>query len=145
MDENQRALIEQACLRLLAQYTVATDSNDRDLWLDVFSDDAIWEAPSLRLAGREEFDRFFGNRSNGKTTLAKHISANEFVQVIDLNTATAVSSMLVFRQGDYPGSGIGKLLGPSAIIDNADSFVRVDSKWKIKHRVTTVKFAPPQP
>lgn len=144
MDEIQRSLIEQACLRVLAQYTVATDSNDQALWLDVFSTDAIWEAPKLRLSGHDEFQRFFSNRTNGKTSLAKHISANAFVTVIDQDTARAVSTMLVFRQAVYSGGGPGALQGASAIIDNADSLVRVNSKWKINHRVTSLIFAAPE-
>jgi len=140
MDPIQALLIENACLRLLTKYTVATDSNDCAMWLDVFADDAVWEAPNLKLAGREALEKFFLGRSNGKTSLVRHFSANALVQVLDANTATAISTMLVFRQLDYPGSGPGNLRNPTGIVQNDDQFVRGTSGWKIRRRVTTVAF-----
>ncbi len=141
MEDTQRLLIEFACTRVLNQYAVATDSNDTNLWLDVFTDDAVWEATNLKLEGRQQLEKFFLNRTNGKTSLVKHLSANELITVIDDGHASAVSTMIVFRQTDYSGSGPGVLKNASAIIQNQDDFVRVGGHWKIKKRVTIPAFA----
>ncbi len=141
MQENQTLLIELACIRILNQYTVATDTNDTALWLDVFTVDALWEATNLKLEGREQLEKFFLNRTNGKTSLVRHVSCNELVTVIDERRATAISTMVVFRQMDYPGSGPGTLKGPSAIVQNNDDFVLIGGRWKIKKRLTTTAFA----
>jgi len=145
MDPIQALLIENACLRLLTQYTVATDSDDTKMWLDVFTDDAVWEAPNLKLEGRSAFEKFFLGRSNGKTSLVRHFSANALVRVVDADTATGISTMLVFRQLDYPGSGPGTLRNPTSIVQNSDQFVRGPDGWKIRRRATTVAFVAKDP
>lgn len=141
MDPIQALLIENACLRLLTEYTVATDSDDAALWLDVFTDDAVWEAPNLKLEGRAAFAKFFAGRTNHKTSLVRHFSANALVKIQDADHATAVSTMLVFRQTDYPGQGPGALKNPTNIVQNDDEFVRGPKGWKIRRRVTSVAFA----
>jgi ketosteroid isomerase-like protein len=141
MDPIQALLIENACLRLLTEYTVATDWDDAAMWLDVFTDDAVWEAPNLKLEGRPAFEKFFAARTNRKSSLVRHFSANALVKIQDADHATSVSTMLVFRQADYPGSGPGALKTPTAIVQNDDEFVRGAKGWKIKRRVTSLAFA----
>src|SRR5579871_2803680 len=141
MDPIQVLLIENACLRLLTQYTVATDSDDADSWLDVFTDDAVWEAPNLRLQGRPAFEKFFAGRTNRKTSLVRHFSANALVKIQDTDHATSISTMLVFRQTDYPGTGPCAHKAPTAIVQNDDEFVRGPTGWRISRRVTSLAFA----
>ena len=93
--ETRNLVIERDCLRLVAQYVTAADVGDCDPWPNIFAEDGVWQTPTRTLSGRGELKDFFLARTDGKTSLVKHISANAVVDVVDDHTAQAWSSMPV--------------------------------------------------
>lgn len=95
---------EGAVIRVLYQYAHAIDYGDEDLWVDCFTEDAVWEAvnvvlgKTMRLSGREELARFAYEHTRPPTAYHKHLVTEPRVD-LDGDSATSSCYFLVLAAG----------------------------------------------
>jgi hypothetical protein len=151
VDASQLAMLQRVAdeleIRNLVSriFLLADQEADLDMYLDCFTDDAIWEARGKdgtvnrvadahvgdRIVGREALraDRAHVRRSGhqGPGSGTYHVSTTLEVRVGEDDTAEAESHWLFLRRGDR-----GPVL--SAVGSYVDRFVRTERGWKLAHR-----------
>jgi 3-phenylpropionate/cinnamic acid dioxygenase small subunit len=122
---------ELALLRLLTDYAAFLDGRDWDRYVALFTADGEWTNPGgsykSQAAIRAMLERDVGPAGAPNRT-AYHIISNPQVD-LDGDRATATSRFLFMMRGP-DNRPVPALAGMYR-----DSFVREDSKWKIRHRV----------
>ncbi|MEJ1087811.1 nuclear transport factor 2 family protein [Microbacterium sp. Mu-80] len=146
MEEAFRAIADDLEIRnlvaLLAQY--ADGSKNIEDYLDLFTEDAIWEysAPpqadevpereAHRLVGRDAIERdrrrlrAVGFQGPGTRTF--HLNTTLAVRLTGPDSAEATSYFLYVDGNQSPA--VIPIMGTYS-----DTFVRVGTRWKLKHRV----------
>ena len=142
----QRVVDELEIRNLVARIFLFADQEaDLEVYLDCFTDDAVWEAHDKDGTGNRIADAHVGNRIVGHDALRTdrehvrrtghqgpgsgtyHVSTTLEVRVGDDDTAEAESHWLFLRRG---------MDGPtlSSVGSYVDRFVRTDRGWKLAHR-----------
>jgi len=119
-----------AITNLLASYGPLVDSGNADATAALWTEDGEYNVPGLHMRSREDIRSMVESDSHRKLidTGSTHFIGPAHI-VIDGDRATAVcESILVLRDGDT----YRILLSGSHRI----TLARVDSEWKIRHRIT---------
>lgn len=142
IDDTTRRAIEADVTRLIHQYTWANDMADWHACAALYTEDAVFRRPSGgdAIVGRDAILAGFLAR---KPRAQRHAIANVLVEVVDENTATA-KSVIVLYMGDEADDG-----GPpiqdakSPLIGTfADRCVRTAEGWRFAERVGALDFRP---
>lgn len=138
MDASTRLAIEHACRRLSITYAHAVDDNDADRFAALFADDGVL-ATSGRTVGRADIRRRIARRN--PELRSRHVISTVLIDVHDEHTASGVSYLTLYR---HLGAESGdpepiELVGPAAVGEYRDRFVRVDGEWLFAER--RVEFA----
>lgn len=127
----------EAIRNLKAVYAAHCDDNyNADAIAALFTEDAVWESPSLgRFEGRESIRKFFRGAS-AIFTFAIHYSLNGHIQV-EGDSARAQWYLFmpcIVSEGDQAMWRAG--------IDQ-EEYVRVNGEWKFKHKTSVPLFNTP--
>jgi 3-phenylpropionate/cinnamic acid dioxygenase small subunit len=134
-DAGLRAVLdEREILRTLHRYLRALDDGLEDEWLDVFTDDAVYDtlltdgSLYVRLTTRQEFIDFLVGYPRTPVVAPKHVMVDPFVD-IDGDNARVEATWLFFNQ--QPGEA------PSVLAWGRyrDRLRREGSAWRIAERV----------
>lgn len=101
-----REQIERACTRLIHQYAYLNDARDVAGLVQLFTEDAVLyrpAAPDKPITGREALAAAFSQRP--ATVVTFHSCTDVMVDVIDHQTATAVSRILLLTGTRDPEGG----------------------------------------
>lgn len=108
-DRLRRMEDEAAVIRVLYQYAHAIDYGDEPLWVDCFTEDAVWEAfnevlgKTMRLSGRDELARFAYEHTRPPIAHHKHLVTEPIVQLSgDSATSSCYFLVLAAGQGGLP-------------------------------------------
>lgn len=129
-------LVDEWALRRLAQqYARAVDRNEPELFVSLFTEDAVVEGPGFRVAGREQIRTVPGmlvQRFRG----TMHCVFNQTVTV-EGDGAWGETYCIAYH-------GIGGEGGRPMTLDWAiryqDRFVRRGGEWRFAHRVLVVQW-----
>jgi hypothetical protein len=137
-DELRRLVDEQAIMRTMNRYCRALDSGLADEWVDVFTEDAVFDTvlPDgtvfSHLSSREEFRSFLEANPRLPVVAPKHVMANPVIELDGLQ-ARVESTFLYLLQ--TPG-------GPPQIIawgQYHDRLRKDDGRWRIAERIATTE------
>ncbi len=137
-EELQRLLDEQAIMRTMNRYCRALDSGLADEWVDVFTDDAVFDTVLPdgtvygHLTSREQFRAFLDDNPRLPIVAPKHVMANPIIE-LDGTTAQVESTFLYLLQ--TPGA-------PPQVIawgHYHDQLRKEDGRWRIAERIATTE------
>ncbi len=139
MDEMQAAAIQTSCAMLVARYGQLADQREHRSFSEVFAPDGQWIRPGMHMRGREEIFVFMESRS--PTALTRHVCGSIHIEVVDADHAHGLSYTTVYREANDRGEGAAKLVRPEMVVDYRDDYVRIEGRWHIARRHTTVIFS----
>jgi hypothetical protein len=128
--------IEQACERLVLDFTYFSDHRENEALADLFTPDGIMTRPSGdRLVGRDAILKEYESRPAGR--IARHFCTNIRIVVESDNRARGLTYALVYSAlaHEPPLQHFGPRVEPRQLIGEfEDEFVRTDDGWKIASR-----------
>jgi ketosteroid isomerase-like protein len=139
MDELEELLAERAIMRALHAYAHAMDYGDEAAWVDVFTEDAVFDVVEV-VGGRRV------HREEGRADLAayvaaypkpphfrKHIVVDPMIDV-DGDTAKVEAYWLLLERNDDNGRPVLSSFG-----HYDDRWVKQGGRWRIAHRYAEVE------
>lgn len=142
IDDTQRRAIEADVTRLIHQYTWANDVADWATCAALYTEDAVFRRPSGgdAIVGREAIMASFLAR---KPRAQRHAIANVLVDVVDENTATARSVIVLYMGDAAQDGGLPVQDANSPLIGTfTDRCVRTAEGWRFAERVGGLDFRP---
>lgn len=131
MNEHDRLMIEQACMRLATAFHVHIDAFEHDAVLGLFAEDAVWVHPMVgTLRGHAEIKAYLDGKTRKPT--AMHITSNILIEVADENHAKGRVYYTFYYDGE--GRDPAPLSGPMAVGQYRDEYVRTDAGWRFSYR-----------
>ena len=137
-EELQRLIDEQAIMRTMNRYCRALDSGLADEWVDVFTDDAVFDTVLPdgtvygHLTSREEFRSFIDDNPRLPIVAPKHVMSNPRIE-LDGTKARVESTFLYLLQ--TPGA-------PPLVVawgHYHDQLRKEDGRWRIAERIATTE------
>lgn len=142
LTEDQRRAIEADVTRLIHQYIWANDTADWATCAALYTEDAVFRRPSGgdAIVGRQAILASFLAR---KPRSQRHAIANVLVDVVDANTATA-RSVIVLYMGDAAEDGGLPVQDPASPLIGTftDRCVLTADGWRFAERVGGLDFRP---
>lgn len=142
MDALLQLPARDACLAVIARYCHLCDAQDYAGFAALFTEDALWSRPIGDFRGRTAIRAVMEERPSRAQT--RHVMGSIHVQVDDADHASALSYCTVYRDLAWSGEGPALLEAPEMLVDYRDRFVRVDGRWLIASRHTTMVFQRPR-
>lgn len=134
MNDRDRQSIEQACARLVTAFHVHIDAFEHDEVLALFAEDATWIHPMAGpLKGHQEFKAYLDSKSTVPT--AMHITTNILIDVIDEDHAKGRCYYSFYYDGE--GRNPAPVVGPMAVGQYRDEFIRTADGWRFSFRQPT--------
>lgn len=124
---------------LVAHYGHLADQREHRAFAELFAPDGVWIRPGMHMHGREEIFEFMESRP--LQALTRHVAGSIHIEVIDANHAQGLSYTTVYRERDFKGQLSVPLERPEMVVDYRDEYVRIDGRWHIAERHTTVIFS----
>jgi len=144
MTDQERMLAEHACMKLQRQYGVFADRGDVEGFTNLFAPDgsvAVPEAPPF--VGHEAIRGSIQALGDLGVTM-QHVLTNNVVDVVDADTATGVSYLIVFNSTAEPDErGSRPVEPPPTVGFYEDRFRRTPDGWRFQSRVLTRVFRRP--
>ena len=140
MNITERHQIERECERLVTRYCHLIDHGQASRVIELFSADAVWSGPGVRMEGREQLQRGFAQREQQSERMSRHVCQNFLCDVIDSDHAEGSVYLVLFRHDGDPERKISPLTGPEMVGEYEDRFVRTPDGWRIAERRTVVSF-----
>lgn len=138
MEPATRRDIQFDCIDVLDRYAFAVNEGDTDSFVALFASGAVWARPgSPELVGRDAIRGFMLSRPSQRRVI--HINGTRRVDVESPDLARAISYTTVYQ---HPGPAEGPLpmSGPHYVVRYADRLERVEGRWLIARRDTTLLF-----
>ena len=117
---------------MICSYANALDNRQWETFISLFTEDAVWQRPSLEPIVGHAAIRQWTEQWPG-SYLSRHIASNIVVDVESADRAAARSCATVYRCDKHAG-GVALLEGPTAIVDYRDQLQRTRAGWRFAHR-----------
>jgi hypothetical protein len=140
MDALNRLSIENECRKLVVLYCWHIDHLDPQAFADLYTEDARYK-PSIEpapIVGREAILRWA--QAYPRDRLARHISTNQYVEVVDDDHAVGTSYAVVFRQDQPQEGAVSVQSAPRSVVEYVDQYRRTLDGWKFSDRVYRMLF-----
>ncbi len=134
--------IEEACARLIVDYTHFVDHGRAAEIAGQFTDDGVWESDDARYEGGAAIRKAFQARQDQTARTSRHVCTNIAVRVIDHDSAEGLTYLTLYRSDDELDNGAAPLRGPLLVGEYRDRFVRTPGGWRFAHRRIDVAFRP---
>lgn len=136
--------IEQACTKLVNQFSNYNDQSDYESLCGLFADNAAFARPTDPenfTTGREAILAAFRSRPNDRIT--RHLISNIIIDVIDENTAKGICYATLFMApADAEPAKFGVKANPSQLLGEFYiDFQMSDSGWKISRQSGKIIFS----
>ncbi len=147
VDAAARREIEDACHKLVVEYTHVVDFGRASEIADLFTPDGLWESSDARYSGREVIRTSFMMRQKQTERTSRHVCTNVSITVLDADTAEGLTYLSLYRSDSRLDDGVAPLHGPLLVGNYIDKFVRTPDGWKFSVRTVEVAFRrqPPAP
>ncbi|HUZ10256.1 MAG TPA: nuclear transport factor 2 family protein [Acidimicrobiales bacterium] len=138
MDGLEELLVKSACSDLITRYAMAVDEWDVNLFVSLFTEDAVWQRPHVPpLRGHAAIRDFM--RAQPADRVLRHVNGGILVEVVDRDHASAFSQTTVYEvRGTTAVPAPGTV--PNMLVEYRDALVRAPDGWRIARRDTTVVF-----
>lgn len=126
-----------AIIELLATYSHTLDNGDDEGWVQLFTEDAVWESflkgadePNIRWKGQDGLRSFAATmRANQGTTQVRHMKVNTIFVELTADTARIRSNGLLTSQA----AGARPVIALTGIY--AETLQKTPRGWRIQHCV----------
>ncbi|MBB5393780.1 SnoaL-like protein [Herbaspirillum sp. SJZ130] len=135
MDDNDRAAIERACMRLIAQYAYLNDERRFEELAQLFTEDAVLyrpSAPEQAIVGRAQILAAFSRRPADTATF--HCCSDVLVEVEHAGAACARSRILMLSAPREHGEVMAGAARPPVPGVFDDRFALTADGWKFAQR-----------
>ncbi len=134
-------LDERAIHKLMTEYTRFVDFGEAGAIAELFTDDGVWDGPGVRMAGKDEVRRFFGERAAVTRRTSRHVITNIAIELTGPDTAVALSYLINYRH-DSGGEVVLPVPAghPKYVGEYHDRFLRTADGWRFAERVFTNTF-----
>lgn len=133
MNDIDRMLIEHECRKLMLLYCQYVDHLEPEKFANVFTKDAFYNpAAHPEMNGREEILAWI--QEYPRDRLARHVSTNQVIDVVDADRATGTSYAVVYRQEQPVAGTPSENVVPRSIVEYHDTFRRTADGWRIASR-----------
>ncbi|HEX7082160.1 MAG TPA: nuclear transport factor 2 family protein [Gammaproteobacteria bacterium] len=135
LTEQERALIEHACARLVLESVAANDRQDYEAFADLFTSDGLLHRPSgPPLVGRDEIIDSY--RSRPRNRMTRHVCSNIIVTAESTATARGLTYVVLYSADALRAEGpFGAKCDPRTLIGELeDAFRLTASGWRIAER-----------
>ncbi len=133
MEEQQRALAEHACTRLVHQYANCIDAYDYDGFLNLWADDGEWVIFGKSMLGSDAIRAALEARP--PRSIVRHLVSNTVIDIVDATRATGASYALAYRAEERLGMYPSPLALPRFLLDLRDEFSRHPTRgWLFQRR-----------
>ncbi|MGI6853584.1 nuclear transport factor 2 family protein [Mesorhizobium sp. 1B3] len=135
----QRAAIEQACIRLSNAFATYLDTKRYEDVVALFTDDARYRPRDHVYIGHEGVRAYLSSRPENRRS--RHVISNHLVEVVTPNEARG--RCVIVYYADESGAPEGRpapLAGPRLVADYVDRFVLTETGWRIAERICEVQF-----
>lgn len=142
IDDTQRRAIEADVTRLIHQYTWANDAADWPVCAALYTEDAVFRRPSGGdpIVGRAAILASFLARA---PRVQRHAIANVLVDVVDPQTATAKSVIVLYMGDAAEDGGLPVQDANSPLVGTfTDRCVLTSEGWRFAERVGGLDFRP---
>lgn len=140
MNDSDRLVAQDACLRLMNDYTHLADGfGDRSAVAALFTDDAVWESNEARAEGRDELEAMFSATTDEPRT-SRHVASNMTVTMTGDESATGLSYFTLYRHIGAKPSVPDLDDQPIILGSYHDDFRLTADGWRIAHRRAEVGF-----
>lgn len=140
MDGLQRLTIENECQKLAVLYCWHLDHLNPEAFARLYTEDALYK-PAIEpepIIGREAILEWI--RRYPARRLGRHVSTNQFVEVIDEEHAVGTSYAVVFREPDPETGRVSGHVTPRSVVEYVDNFRRTSDGWKFSSRCYQMLF-----
>ena len=135
LTEQDKALIEHACARLVLESVAANDRHDYETFADCFTSDGLLHRPAGDpLCGRDEIIDSYRVRPASRIT--RHICTNIVVRVESPLSARGITYVTLYAaDGAQAGGSFGVKCDPRTLIGELeDRFELTAAGWRIAER-----------
>ena len=122
MDEIQKQLIEHSCAKLCIAYALRIDAYDYDRFIDLWSEDAVFDVFGREIIGHQDIRMFLDSREAGM--ISRHVVTNIEIEALDAETAKGTCYTIAYRVQNGLGLEPGPLLPPIFLVDCHSTFKR---------------------
>ncbi|MEW1808696.1 nuclear transport factor 2 family protein [Pseudarthrobacter sp. NPDC080039] len=140
MDDLTRLVIENECKKLMTLYCWHIDHLDPAAFAELFAEDAEYK-PSVEpkpIVGQGSIRRWA--EAYPKRFLSRHVSTNQFVEVVDENHARGVSYAIVWRDSEPADDAVSANVTPRSLVEYVDTFRRTPGGWRFATRYYRMLF-----
>lgn len=139
LSEIQITSIQTACSMLVARYGQLADQREHRAFAALFAPDGEWIRPGMQMRGRDAIFHFMESRP--PQAMTRHVAGGIHIEVIDADHARGLSYTTVYRERAFQGRFPVPLVQAEMVVDYCDDYVRIDGRWHIAKRHTTVIFS----
>ena len=128
----ERLLIEAECSRLVTSYAFLVDRRRYAELVDLFTHDADFERPGVKVNGQDAIRSFMEARSVAIAT--RHVCAPSFFEKVELDEAVSITYLTMFM-GEGTDTGPNDVPGIAGLAEFHDLFRRTAEGWRIASHV----------
>jgi uncharacterized protein (TIGR02246 family) len=139
MDASEHAAIQTACAMLVARYGHLADQREHRAFAELFAPQGEWIRPGMHMRGRDEIFRFMESRP--ADALTRHLVGSIHIEPVDVSHARGLSYTTVYRERNFQGKLPVPHVQAEMVVDYRDEYVRIEGRWHIAKRHTTVTFS----
>lgn len=128
------------CNEVLNRYAQAVARRDSETFANLFAPDGIWTRPGpMEMKGRAEIKGFLQDTFDKYHRFIWHMNGNQVVDVVDGETARVHSATVVYEAEECT-NGRWLMRPPSYVAEYSDVMKKIDGRWLIQRRDTTVNY-----
>jgi hypothetical protein len=138
MDRLEALEMQVACTDVLNRYAQAVNDHDVETFVSMFAVDGIWARPGMVMRGRDKIRAFISGIFSPDRPV-RHVNGGAVIDPVGPGEARVRSITCVFDTDQFIG-GKALMKSPAYLAEYDDQMRRVDGRWLIAHRDTSVIF-----
>jgi uncharacterized protein (TIGR02246 family) len=138
MDRLEVVETQMGCTDVLNRYAQAVNDHDVEAFVAMFTPDGIWARPGMMMHGRAEIRAFISNIFSPDRPV-RHVNGSAVIDPVSSTEARVRSITCVFDTDRYV-DGRALMKSPAYLAEYDDRMQRIDGRWLIARRDTSVVF-----
>ena len=132
MNDTGQLLSQAACARLCTDFANFVDSRNYDRFVDLFTDDAVFDRVGVISEGRQAIRAFLDARPADLVT--RHVCTNIAVDLVSETAATGVSYAIFFHASVEANASPPFQSAAPGLAEYHDVYTRTAEGWRIRER-----------
>lgn len=138
MDRLEALDMQIGCTDVINRYAQAVNDHDVETFVAMFAPDGVWARPGMVMRGRDEIRAFISGIFSPDRPV-RHVNGGAVIDAVGPNEARVRSITCVF-DADRLIDGKALMKSPAYLAEYDDRMRRIDGRWLIAHRDTSVVF-----